>query len=68
MAALLREHLLSQDLFHHSQIVRLAVHDVLQVLDVLSQLLNFGGVELLCIIGGLLDVEPGTDIDKDMRG
>lgn len=65
---LLDEHLLPEDLLDHPQVVRLAVDDILQLLDVLAELLDFCVVESGSGVGGLLDVEARADVDEHVAG
>lgn len=65
---LLDQHLLPENLLNHPQIVRLAVDDILQLLDVLAELLDLGVVEGGSGVGGLLDVEAGADVDEHVAG
>lgn len=65
---LLDQHLLPEDLLDHPQIVRLAVDDILQLLDVLAELFDFRVVESDSGVGGLLDVEARADVDEHVAG
>lgn len=65
---LLRQHLLPQHLLDGPQIIRLAVDDILQLLDVLGELVDLGGVELLRVVRRLLHVEARADVDEHVAG
>lgn len=60
------QHFLPQHLLHQSQIVRLPVDDILEILDVLPQFLDLGFVELHSIIRGLLDIEASAYVHENM--
>ena len=65
---LLHEHLLPEDLLHYPQVVRLAIDDILELLDVLSQLLDLRTVERLGVFRRLFDIEPSADVDQYVGG
>ena len=66
LTLLLQQHLLPQHLLDHPQVVRLAINNILQLLDVTRKLLDLSIVEGDSIVCGLLDVEARADIDKNM--
>jgi hypothetical protein len=66
LTLLLHQHLLSEHLLDHPQVVRLAVDYILKLLDVACKFLNLAVVESERIVGGLLNVEASADIYKHM--
>lgn len=64
LTLLLDQHLLSEHLLNHPQVVRLAVDHILQLLDVARKLLNLAVVECERVLGGLLHVEASSDINE----
>ncbi len=37
-------------ILNHAKVVRLPLHNALEILQVLANLINLGGVELLCVV------------------
>ena len=62
------EHLLPQDFLDHPKVVRLAVHDVLQILDIPAEFIYLPIVESFCIAGRLLNVEARAYVYYHMLG
>jgi len=58
----------SHTFFNQSQVLVLALDNALEILDILSQLFHLCLVELLCLLGGLFNVETGSHVDQDGLG
>lgn len=67
-ALLPSEHLLPQDFFNHAKVVGLAVHDVLQIFDILAQFVNLAIVKCSRITGRFFNVKAGADVDYHLLG
>lgn len=60
------QYLLPQHLLHHPQIIRLPIHNVFQILDVLPKFFDLGIIKRLSLRGRFFDVEARADVDEDV--